>query len=80
MTSFVGPAQIEIYRATVIGSALKLYAKTGLKVNRAYTPKAMMQAAEQITGQKFKARDYQGAADALKVWADAAAPAAFARD
>jgi hypothetical protein len=30
-----------------------------------WTPKAMMEAARQHTGLKFKARDYLGAADAL---------------
>jgi hypothetical protein len=67
-TSFVGPAAVAIYRATVIESALRLYAKSGLRVNRAYTPAAMMRVAAEITGKKFKARDYLGAADALRAW------------
>jgi hypothetical protein len=37
-------------------------------MNRAYTPTAMMKRAAQITGKTFKARDYVGAADALKAW------------
>jgi hypothetical protein len=69
--SFDGAAGVSIYRATVIASALRTYAKTGLRMNRAYTPSAMMKAAADITGRKFKARDYLGAADALKAWADA---------
>ena len=69
-TSFIGPDAVAFYRATVIAGGLRLYAKTGMQPNRAYTPRAMMDAAREITGKKFKARDYIGAADALKVWAD----------
>lgn len=68
-TSFVGPDAVKVYQATVIGSALRLYAKCGLRVNRAYTPSAMMKVATALTGKRFKARDYLGAADALKAWA-----------
>jgi hypothetical protein len=65
---FVGPAGVAIFRATVIEHALRLYAKTGIRANRAYTPSAMMRAATDITGRKFKARDYLGAADAIRAW------------
>ena len=41
---------IEIYRMTVIHSAMKLYLKTGLKANRMYTPKNMLGVIEQKTG------------------------------
>lgn len=37
-------------------------------LRRAYTPTAMMQAAREITGRTFKARDYMGAANALTMW------------
>jgi len=69
-TGFIGPDAVAFYRATVIAGGLRLYAKIGMQPNRAYTPRAMMRAASEITGKKFKARDYLGAADALKVWAD----------
>jgi hypothetical protein len=58
-----------VYQAAAIAAALRLYAKTGMKANSAYTPKAMMAKATEITGQKFKARDYLGASAALQVWA-----------
>lgn len=60
-----------IFQALVIASGLRLYAKTGMKPNRAYTPSAMMAAARGITGQTFKARDYLKAADALTAHAEA---------
>lgn len=70
--SFNGAAAVNVYRAAAIKAALGLYAKTGMQVNRAYTPSAMMRAAAEITGKKFKARDYAGAAAALSAWIDAA--------
>lgn len=69
MTTFTGSA-VNVYVALTLASALKLYAKTGMKANRAYTPKNMIAKASQITGKKFKARDYLGAAAALKEWAE----------
>lgn len=75
MTCFNGTAAVNVYAMTVLASGLRLYAKTGMKPNRAYTPKAMMAAAEMHTGQKFKARDYLGAAEALTTLARASAAA-----
>jgi len=72
-TVFTGKG-VNVYAATVIASALRLYARTGIKVNRAYTPSAMLAKATEYTGQTFKGRDkYQQAAEALKQWADAQA-------
>lgn len=64
--SFVGPEAVNVFAMAVLASGLRLYAKTGMKPNRMYTPKNMMAAAEQHLGKKFKARDYLGAADALE--------------
>lgn len=84
MTSFNGPDAVNVYAMTVLASGLRMYAKTGMRPNRAYTPKAMMAAAERHTGRKFKARDYEGAAQALKEAADALAaslpPGSITRD
>jgi hypothetical protein len=57
---------IEVYRALVVANALRLYARTGLKVNRAYTPTAMLRTASIMTGRKFKRGQYLEAADALE--------------
>lgn len=65
-----------VYQAVVIARALDLYASTGIKANRAYTPAAMMRTAAAITGRTFKARDYRGAAAALRAHADTLASAA----
>jgi len=59
-----------IMRAIAVMHALRLYAKAHIIPNRAYTPAAMMRDASEITGKKFKARDYIGAADAIKAKLD----------
>lgn len=56
----------EALQALAVSSALRLYAKTGIKANTAYTPTAMMRVVTQLTGKTFKSRDYLGAAKALK--------------
>ena len=58
----------QIFRALAIRRALILYARTGIKANRAYTPANMMAAATQITGKRFAPRAYDAAADALEAW------------
>ena len=55
----------QVYRALVIAKALKLYANTGIKANRAYTPTNMLNVATEITGRKFKRGQYMEAHDAI---------------
>jgi len=73
MTTFSGPRAVDVFAMLTLASGLRLYAATGMKPNRAYTPKAMMAAAARHTGRTFKARDYEGAAAALRETADALA-------
>ena len=68
MTMFTGEAGVNTFVAVTLRSGLKLYAKTGIKPNRAWTPTSMMREAGRITGRKFKARDYDGAVAALTEW------------
>ena len=67
MTDTMSP---RIFQAIALARALETYARTGIKVNRAYTPTNMIRTAKRITGKDFKARDYAGAAKALRLWAD----------
>lgn len=67
--SFTGKG-VDVFRAQAIASALNFYVKTGMKVNSAYTPKAMMTMAAHITGKTYKARDYTLAANDLKEYAN----------
>lgn len=68
MKTFDTPQEIQAYRAIVIKNALLFYARTGMKVNRAYTPTAMLRAAKDITGKTFKRGKYTEAAAALDEW------------
>lgn len=72
-TTFTGD-QVNVFAMITLKSALKLYAKTGMKDNRAYTPTAMMRTASRMTGKTFKARDYAGAIAALEEAIKAARP------
>lgn len=65
--TFSGEGAVNVFAMAALASGLRLYAKTRMLPNRAWTPKAMMAAATYHTGQTFKARDYIGAADALSV-------------
>ena len=71
VTSYVGPEATEAFRAIAIAQALKLYAKTGMKVNRAYTPTRMLAVASSMTGKTYKRGQYAQAGEDLQNWADA---------
>lgn len=55
-----------VYQAIAVKHGLLFYSKTGMRINRAYTPKNMMAMATKITGQTFKPRDYISAAQAIE--------------
>jgi len=57
------------YQALVVAKALEVYARTGNRVNRSYTPRNMIYVAGQILGQIQPKRDYLGAAQRLRDWA-----------
>lgn len=67
--SFQGENAVEVFRARVIANGLRLYARTGMKPNRAYTPTAMIKAANEITGHVYCRGQYEAAAAALDEWA-----------
>ena len=77
-TTFVNGG-MDVFRARVIASGLRLYARTGMKPNRAYTPTAMLTAASSLTGEKYKRGEYLKAADDLTRIADEMQPVAVAR-
>ena len=64
--TFSGPKAVSVFQYTIIAGALELYAKTGMKANRAYTPTAMIAKANELTGHKFKRGQYFEAAAALR--------------
>lgn len=66
--SFDGPEAVDVLAAASVASALRLYAKTKMKVNGGYTPAAMLAFVARTTGQTFKRGQYAEAAEALAVW------------
>jgi hypothetical protein len=62
---FTGPEGVNRFVIVTLRSAIRLYKNTGMKANRAYTPTNMRKKAEELTGDKFKARDYDGMIAAL---------------
>lgn len=68
-TTFVGPDATAFFRAAAIASGLEMYGKHGIKPNRAWTPRAMLQAAGGITGKTYKRGQYLAAAADVRLWA-----------
>jgi stage V sporulation protein SpoVS len=68
--SAVGKPAVDVFAAIAIARGLDFYAQTGMKINRMYTPANMRRKAEEITGLKFKSRDYAGMSAALRKWAN----------
>lgn len=64
--AFVGREAVNVFAMTAIASALELYARTGMKASRTYTPSAMLAAATRYTGKMFKRGQYLEAAQALR--------------
>ena len=65
---FSGPEGVATVRAIAIKHAIKFYARTGMKVNRAYTPTAMLKAAASITGKAYKRGQFDQAVADLELW------------
>ena len=63
--SFSGPEAVNVFSMAVLSASLRLYAKAKILPTRGVTAKLLMSSAVRMTGQKFKARDYLGAAEAL---------------
>lgn len=61
--------QVVNFQAIVIATALDLYAKTHIQVNRMYTPSAMLRTASRLTQIHFKRGQYSEAAKALRFFA-----------
>jgi hypothetical protein len=65
---FQGKSGVDTYRAMALKHGLKLYANTGMKPNRAWTPTNMLRAAGQITGKDYKRGRYVEAIADLEAW------------
>lgn len=69
--AFVGPDAVALFRGMALERALRFYADTGMQVNRAYTPTAMLRAASCVTSKTYKRGQYRTAAADVKTWCDA---------
>lgn len=58
------PEQIERYRLVIIRSAIRIYLKTGMLANTAYTPANLRKAVSDLTLKKYK-RSREGLEAAL---------------
>lgn len=67
-TTFAGKDAVNLFRAATLMSALKFYAKTGMKVTRNVSPGDMLKLANQYTGKTYKRGQYAEAAEGVRVW------------
>lgn len=70
VSSYIGPDAVEVFRAKAIKAGITMWAKTGMRPNRHWTPTAMIQAAGRITGKTYRVNKKSAeliAAD-LEIW------------
>lgn len=72
-TSYVGFEAVDLFRARMLASSLRLYAKTGMIPTRGVTITKMLALASHYTGKPYKRGSAAIAADDVKAWADALA-------
>lgn len=68
--SFVGADATKLYQAKVVVQGLKA-CKKGSRLNRAYTPTALLRTAGNITGKVYKRGAYDQAVSDLQTWIEA---------
>lgn len=73
-TAFVGPDAMRLVRATTLRSALGLLSK-GIQPTRGYTMRRALDAAEDVTGKKYRRTQVELARADLKIWCDEMAAA-----
>lgn len=73
MTTFSGPAAVNVFAMKVLASGLTMYAKHKMIPNRGYTPARMLSGATQYTGKAYKRGEYLKAAEDLRALADTSA-------
>jgi hypothetical protein len=68
--SIVGADATNLYRAVMLGQALRMYAKTKMLATRNATPSVMLRMAAEYSGKTYKRGQYVQAADDLQIWID----------
>lgn len=69
-STYAGRDAVSVVQATVLESALRMYARSGMLMTRGATPTKLLALANGITGKTYKRGDYIKAADDVKVWRD----------
>ena len=67
MTTFTGEKEVNTFVLITLKSAIKLHVNTGMKANRAYTPKNKLAKAGELLGKTYKRGQLQQAHDDLQV-------------
>ncbi|QDP61561.1 MAG: hypothetical protein Tp138OMZ00d2C19078261_22 [Prokaryotic dsDNA virus sp.] len=68
MTVFTGKEGVQTFRAAALKAGIRLYIRTGMKPNRAWTITNMLRAAGEITGKKYKRGQGEQAMTDLEAW------------
>lgn len=68
--AFVGKDAVNLYRAAMLASALKMYARSGIRMTRGLSPTRMLQEAKGYTGKGYKRGEYLEAAADVGVWVE----------
>lgn len=69
-TTLAGPDAVNLYRAIVLASSMRLFAKTGIKPTRGVGGPQMLAMATQYTGKTYTRTQMEQAAEDVKHWAD----------
>lgn len=67
-TSYDGRGAVAVFRARVLASGLRMYAKSGMLIARNARPADMLRMAGELTGQKYKRGAYAEAAAGVDAW------------
>ena len=66
--TFEGRDAVRLFQAVSLRSGIKLYQKTKIRPNKAWTPTAMLTLAGRICGKTYRRGQFQEAIDDLTIW------------
>lgn len=68
VSMYTGKDAVNVFRARVLASSIRLFAKTGLKPTRGVSGRAMLDMATTYSGKKYKRGEYERAAQDVDTW------------
>lgn len=69
-TTFAGPDAVNLYRAIVLRSSMRMYRRCGIKPTRGVGPTQMLALAGEYTGKKYKRGQLEQAEADVQTWID----------